>query len=45
VLGDSVEAIISVPSVLPFTVVEEWVPYGDGVVATYTFSVVPSDEE
>ena len=45
VLGDSVEEEISVPSVLPFTGVEEWVPYGDVDVATDTFSIVPSDED
>jgi uncharacterized oligopeptide transporter (OPT) family protein len=45
VLGDSVEAVISVPCVLRLTVVDEWVPYGDGFVATDTLSVVPSDED
>ena len=44
VLGDSDKAVISVSSLLKFIVVDEWLTYRDGVVATYTFSVVPLDE-
>ncbi len=44
VRGDSGKAVISVSSVLKFIVVDKWLSYRDGVVATDTFLVVPLDE-
>ena len=44
-LGDSDEVVITVSRVLPFTLVDERVPYDDDVVAIDTLSVVPSVED
>ena len=44
-LGDSDEVVITVSRALPFTLVDERVPYDDDVVAIDTLSVVFSVED